>query len=111
MSNLTLVGHGALEAVDDTIVLAVKTASLDHLILQKRNRSETKPDNRKSGIHRFPDREGETNLILDKKLDTLDGGGSRLRDGGGHTAHWKYPKNISNVSVTSRKDHLGLSRG
>lgn len=40
ISNLTLVGHGTLEAVDNTIVLAVKTASLDHLILRKRNRSE-----------------------------------------------------------------------
>ena len=30
---------------------------------------------------------GSTNLVLDEELDTLDGGGSRLGDGGGNTTH------------------------
>jgi hypothetical protein len=30
----------------------------------------------------------DTNLVLDKKLDTLDGSGGGLRDGGGNTTHW-----------------------
>lgn len=53
-----LVGHGALEAFANAIVTAIETARLDHLI-----------------------------LVLDEKLDTLDGGGSGLRDGGGDTTH------------------------
>lgn len=32
-SHETLIGGGTAEAVDDTVVAAVKTASLDHLIL------------------------------------------------------------------------------
>lgn len=106
ISDLTLVGHSTLKAVDDTIVLAVKTASLDHLILWERNRSENCKqclDSWGRIVHRFLDREDKTNLVLDEKLDTLDGGGSRLRDSSGHTAHWKHPKNISNLSVTSQK--------
>ena len=30
---------------------------------------------------------GLTNLVLDEQLDTLNGGGSGLRDGGGNTTH------------------------
>lgn len=30
-----------------------------------------------------------TYLVLDEKLDTLDGSGSGLRDGGGDTTHWR----------------------
>lgn len=30
-----------------------------------------------------------TDLVLDEKLDTLDGSGSSLRDGGGNTTHWE----------------------
>lgn len=81
ISNLTLVSHGTLEAVDNTIVLAVKTASLDHLILRERNRSENCKqclDRWGRVVHRFLDRGDKTNLVLDEKLDTLDGGGSRL---------------------------------
>lgn len=54
----TLGGGGTLEAVTDTGVLAVKTASLKHLI-----------------------------LVLDEELDTLNGGSSSLRDGSGDTTH------------------------
>jgi hypothetical protein len=32
-----------------------------------------------------------TNLVLDEELDTLDGSGGSLRDGGGDTTHC-YPK-------------------
>lgn len=54
-----LIGHGALEAVTNAVVAAVETTSLDHLI-----------------------------LVLDEKLDTLDGSGGSLRDGGGDTTHY-----------------------
>lgn len=54
----TLISHGAAEAVADAGVAAVKTASLDHLI-----------------------------LVLDEELDTLDGGSSSLGDSGGDTSH------------------------
>jgi hypothetical protein len=54
----TLVLGGTAEALNDTVVLAVETAGLKHLI-----------------------------LVLDEELDTLDGGGSGLRDGGGDTTH------------------------
>lgn len=30
---------------------------------------------------------GETNLVLDEKLDTLDGGSGGLGDGSGNTSH------------------------
>lgn len=30
---------------------------------------------------------GGTYLVLDEELDTLDGGGGSLRDGGGDTTH------------------------
>lgn len=56
--NDTLIGGGALEAVGDTGVLAVETTGLDHLI-----------------------------LVLDEELDTLDGSGGGLGDGGGNTTH------------------------
>jgi len=54
----TLIGSGALEAVTDASVAVRETAGLDHLI-----------------------------LVLDQELDTLDGSGSSLRDGGGDTTH------------------------
>jgi len=54
----TLVGGGTTEAVHDTIVLALKTARLQHLI-----------------------------LVLDEKLDTLDRSGGGFRDGSGNTTH------------------------
>jgi len=54
----TLVSHGALEAVTNAGVAAVETTGLDHLI-----------------------------LVLDKELDTLNGSGSGLGDGGGDTTH------------------------
>jgi len=54
----TLVLCGTAEALNDTTVLPVETAGLEHLI-----------------------------LVLDEELDTLDGGGSGLRDGGGNTTH------------------------
>lgn len=53
-----LIGGGTLEAVANTGVLVGETASLKHLI-----------------------------LVLDEELDTLDGSGSGLRDGGGNTTH------------------------
>lgn len=56
--NNTLGGSGTLEAVANTGVLAVKTAGLKHLI-----------------------------LVLDKELNTLNGGGSSLGDGSGNTTH------------------------
>lgn len=31
--------------------------------------------------------EADAYLVLDEELDTLDGGGSGLRDGGGDTTH------------------------
>jgi hypothetical protein len=55
----TLIGDGALEAVTNTGVAGRETARLDHLI-----------------------------LVLDQKLDTLNGSGGGLRDGGGNTTHW-----------------------
>ena len=54
----TLIGSGALEAVGDTGVLVGETTGLKHLI-----------------------------LVLDEELNTLDGGSSGLRDGGGDTTH------------------------
>ncbi|KAG9966922.1 ADP,ATP carrier protein, partial [Aureobasidium melanogenum] len=54
----TLIGGGTLEAVGNTVVLVGETASLKHLI-----------------------------LVLDEELDTLNGGSSGLRDGGGNTTH------------------------
>merc|ERR1711964_295621 len=54
----TFLCSGTLEALGDTIVLAVKTASLQHLI-----------------------------LVLDQQLNTLDRSSSGLRDGGGNTTH------------------------
>lgn len=54
----TLGGGGTLEAVTDTGVLAVQTASLKHLI-----------------------------LVLDEELNTLNGGGSSLGDSSGDTTH------------------------
>ena len=56
--NQTLLLVGANEAVADTLVRGGKTALLDHLI-----------------------------LILDKELDSLNGGGSGLGDSGGDTTH------------------------
>jgi len=63
--NGTLIGESSLEAVDDTVVLAVETALLDHLI-----------------------------LVLDKELDTLNGGSGSLRDGGGNTTHQEVDHEI-----------------
>jgi solute carrier family 25 (adenine nucleotide translocator) protein 4/5/6/31 len=54
----TLIGHGALEAVTNAVVLAVETTGLKHLI-----------------------------LVLDEELDTLDRGSSSLGDSGGDTTH------------------------
>ena len=54
----TLGGSGTLETVANAGVLAVKTAGLKHLI-----------------------------LVLDKELNTLNGGGSSLGDGSGNTTH------------------------
>jgi hypothetical protein len=36
----------------------------------------------------------ETNLVLDEELDTLDGGGSGLRDRGGHTTHHEVDEEV-----------------
>lgn len=58
--NDTLGGGGTAEAVHDTGVLAVKTASLEHFI-----------------------------LVLDEQLNTLNGGGSGLGDGSGNTTHYR----------------------
>jgi len=57
-SHDALIGGGTLEAVGNASIPAVKTTSLDHLI-----------------------------LVLDKELDTLDRSGSGLRDGSGNTTH------------------------
>lgn len=73
----TLIGKGPLEAVDNTIVLAVKTASLDHLILQRVL----------AIFHIWASTPNDTNLVLNEELDTLDGGSSSLGDGSGDTAH------------------------
>lgn len=36
----------------------------------------------------------DTNLVLDEKLDTLDGSSSSLRDGGGNTTHCRETVSI-----------------
>lgn len=46
-----------------------------------------------------------TNLVLDEELDTLDGSGSSLRDGGGDTTHY------SSTSVTAHDDHCNDLKG
>ncbi|KAI6762852.1 hypothetical protein HG530_008832 [Fusarium avenaceum] len=73
----TLVSHGALEAVTNTGVLAVETTGLKHLILLCLLVTE---------FERSP---SETNLVLDEELDTLNGSGGSLRDGGGNTTHYQ----------------------
>lgn len=56
----TLRGHGALEALANAGVGLVEAAGAEHLI-----------------------------LVLDEELDTLDGGGGSLGDGGGNTTHYR----------------------
>lgn len=41
----------------------------------------------------------DTNLVLDKKLDTLDGSGGGLRDGGGNTTHWDICQYSSRLKI------------
>lgn len=122
----TLIGGGALEAVDDTVVAAVETAGADHLILEGcqytlsytydegvlvspiadggRVWHVTAQINLRADCYRtrgsqrpkvipFSGRQWEneviigTYLVLDEELDTLNGSGSGLRDGGGDTTH------------------------
>jgi hypothetical protein len=87
-SNGTLIGHGALEAVANAVVLAVKTTLLDHLILHVTNapvriRRNEKKKKKKKGWGVF----FLTYLVLGKVLDTLNGGSRGLGDGGGDTTH------------------------
>jgi hypothetical protein len=74
----TLVGSGTAEALADTSVLAVETTGLEHLILE-------------ALLDVFPSScaigSDAPYLVLDEKLDTLDGSGSGLRDGGRNTTH------------------------
>ncbi|KAH0357086.1 ADP,ATP carrier protein, partial [Aureobasidium melanogenum] len=65
----TLIGGGTSEAVGNTVVLVGETASLKHLI-----------------------------LVLDEELDTLNGGSSGLRDGGGNTTHQERTRDNSSKS-------------
>lgn len=69
-----LVGHGALEAVADTAVAAVQTASLDHFI-----------------------------LVLDQELDTLNRGSSGLRDGGRDTTHYNKVSTSESVEILTHQ--------
>jgi hypothetical protein len=46
---------------------------------------------------------GATNLVLDEKLDTLNGSSSGLRDGGGDTTHYRL-----GVSYLVRPSFLDL---
>lgn len=80
----TLIGSGALEAVGDTGVLVGKTTGLKHLI-----------------------------LVLDEELDTLNGGSSGLRDGGGDTTHQEVDNEALReqlVNCAERKDKLADAR-
>jgi hypothetical protein len=67
----------ALEAVGNTVVLAVETTGLEHLIL-----AELSVFSPAQGSHL-----DAPYLVLDEELDTLDGSGGGLRDGGGDTTH------------------------
>jgi hypothetical protein len=73
----TLVLRGTAEALANAVVLAVETTGLKHLILW--------------GVLARVSMRGfrgdETYLVLDEELNTLDGGSSGLRDGGGNTTH------------------------
>ena len=44
--------------------------------------------------------EANAYLVLDEELDTLDGGGSGLRDGGGDTTHCKGVSNCSSNAMS-----------
>lgn len=72
----TLVGRCPLEAVANAGVFTVETTGLQHLILL--NELVRAP----LLAHPYT-----TYLVLDQKLDTLNGSGSGLRDGGGDTTH------------------------
>jgi hypothetical protein len=72
----TLVLSGTAEALANAVVLAVETTGLKHLILR--------------GGLEIVDVQGpvgRTYLVLDEELNTLDGSGGGLRDGGGNTTH------------------------
>lgn len=76
----TLIGGSTSEAVGNTVVLVGETASLKHLI-----------------------------LVLDEELDTLNGGSSGLRDGGGNTTHQEVDNEALKqllVSYSRRTDKL-----
>lgn len=75
----TLVLGSPAEALDDTVVLAVETAGLKHLILEAVL----------VRVSSWGIVAGASYLVLDEELDTLDGGGSGLRDGGGDTTHYR----------------------
>lgn len=72
----TLVLSGTAEALANAVVLAVETTGLKHLILR-------------GGLEIVDVRGpvGRTYLVLDEELNTLDGSGGGLRDGGGNTTH------------------------
>jgi hypothetical protein len=62
-----LVLGGTAEALADTVVLAVETTGLEHLILQSVSATV---------VWGFDG--GDAYLVLDEELDTLDGSSSRL---------------------------------
>jgi len=94
----TLIGAGTAEALHDTVVLAVKTALLQHLVLNIAHISALvvsplpKTTNLGSPLHALGSMCMRshwvmTYLVLNEELDTLNGCGSGLRDGGGDTTH------------------------
>jgi hypothetical protein len=83
----TLLLGGTAEALSDTVVLAVKTTGLEHLILERRM---------VSGDARIRCMMDATYLVLDEELDTLDGGGGGLRDSGRDTTHWRQAVSTRN---------------
>jgi hypothetical protein len=94
----TLLLSGSAEALDDTVVLAVKTTDLKHLILLIMPVSEVligssitlRPRGTSMGRWRLDGDDTARRisyLVLDQKLDTLNGSGGSLRDGGGNTTH------------------------
>jgi len=85
----TLVASGTTEALDDTIVLAVQTARLQHLILYANCSVECSSDN----VQHIRQQDwGDNHLVLDEEFDTLNGRSGGLRDGGGDTAHYSNRK-------------------
>lgn len=96
--NETLIGHGAAEAVANAGVWTVETTALEHLILSSTFlvslscsplRKVLAALHAGCGHKPFLRRPPlcTTYLVLDEELDTLDGSGGGLGDGGGNTTH------------------------